>query len=464
MPTATVLLVSKDESLAHSVQATVDNVDRLRLQTVASMAEAHGVLHEPHLTLVLAHLASADDAPEIAALMRTISLAQRPLVLVAIGDTGRAEHGLSLLRQGAADYLERPLDMHRLAYLLDALTVRTRRQLAEADAFPETVAVGSGADFIYSPSAAMGQVMDEVRRVAPVDSNVLLLGETGTGKTRLARVIHELSRRRDQPFLVINCAALSAHLTESELFGHVKGAFTGADRDRTGKFTAVGAGTLFLDEIDSLPAELQAKLLRAVDDRVFEPVGSNRPVPLEARLIAATNRDLDREVAAGRFRSDLFFRLNVVSFHLPPLRERPEILPAMVVRFIREFAGRAERDIPGVTPAALFALQAYDWPGNVRELRNALERAVALRPYGRIDFDDLPATVRAAAGAESTAVAAAVPDATLARTKASAESAHIVAVLQRNNNNRLRAAAELGISRMTLYKKLHRYGLIGASL
>jgi DNA-binding NtrC family response regulator len=464
MRTAAVLLVSRDQALARSVQEAVRAVGRLRVQTAATAAEARATLRQPQLALVLAHLADRGDDDGIADLMRGIVAGQRAVATVVIGEPGRAEQGLALLRQGAAEYLERPLNLHRLAYLLDALTVRACHRPIGADEEPQASARTSpDKDFHYSPSEAMGRVMDLVRRVAPVGTNVLLLGETGTGKTRLARIIHDLSPRRDQPFLVVNCAALSANLIESEMFGHVKGAFTGAGRDRDGKFADVGGGTLLLDEIDSLPVELQAKLLRAVDDRVFEPVGSNRPLPVQARLIAASNRDLDQEAKAGRFRSDLYFRLNVVSFHLPPLRERPDILPAMVAQFVREFAGRAGRDIPGVTPEALAALQAYDWPGNIRELRNAIERAVALRLGGAIGLDDLPPAVGAGAGWESPAAVVAPTDSTLARTKEAAEAARITEALLRNRNNRLRAAAELGISRMTLYKKLHRYGLTGAT-
>ena len=232
--------------------------------------------------------------------------------------------------------------------------------------------------------------MEQVRRVATQDTTILLGGETGTGKTRLARHIHELSPRRDLPFLVINCGALSASLIESEMFGHVKGAFTGADRDRTGKFAEVERGTLLLDEIDSLPLALQAKLLRAVEERIFEPVGSNKSLPVQARLIAASNRPLDQEAAAGRFRLDLYYRLNVVSFTLPPLRDRREMIAHLASNFIAEFAARSGREIDGISAEALRALQAHDWAGNIRELRNVIERAVVLCPGREIQVDDLP--------------------------------------------------------------------------
>jgi DNA-binding NtrC family response regulator len=269
---------------------------------------------------------------------------------------------------------------------------------------------------------------------------------------------------------------------ESELFGHVRGAFTGADRDRAGKCAEVGRGTLLLDEINALSLELQAKLLRVVEERLFEAVGSNRSQPLQARLIVASNRRLEQEEAAGRFRSDLHYRLNVVGFFLPPLRERRDLIRPLAERLLAEFAARNDRPVSGLTAEALDALEGYAWPGNIRELRNVIERGVALCPGSEVQLADLTEAVQRsvrptgpglAAGhpegwlpAGITAHAAAEypegPNATLVWTKEKAEATHIAAALKRNDNNRLRAAAELGISRMTLYKKLHRYGLMGA--
>jgi DNA-binding NtrC family response regulator len=261
---------------------------------------------------------------------------------------------------------------------------------------------------------------------------------------------------------------------ESELFGHVKGAFTGADRDRAGKCAEVGRGTLLLDDIDALSLELQAKLLRVVEERVFEPVGSNRPQPLQARLIVASNRRLEQEEAAGRFRSDLHYRLNVVGFFLPPLRERRDLIRPLAERLLAEFAARNGRPVYSMTEEALDALEGYDWPGNIRELRNVIERAVALCPGAEVELADLTEAVQRsarpngpvpAAGAVATGDqegGAAATAATLAQTKETAEAARIAEALERHRNNRVRAAAELGISRMTLYKKLHRYGLMGA--
>src|SRR5262249_42272148 len=219
-------------------------------------------------------------------------------------------------------------------------------------------------------------------------------GETGTGKTRLARLIHELSPRRDQPFLAVNCAALPASLMESEMFGHVRGAFTGADRDRSGKFAEAGSGTLLLDEIDALPLTLQAKLLRVVEERAFEPVGSNKSQAMQARLVVASNRCLEEEAAAGRFRADLYYRLDVVSFFLPPLRDPSDLIRPLVGPLVAEFAARNGRAVSGVSAEALEALEAYGWPGNIRELRNVVERGVALCPGAQVELEDLPAALR----------------------------------------------------------------------
>jgi two-component system, NtrC family, response regulator HydG len=240
----------------------------------------------------------------------------------------------------------------------------------------------------------MLQIREQVQRVVSQDVTLLLTGETGTGKTRLARLIHELSGRRGEPFLVIDCGAVSPSLAESEMFGHVQGAFTGADRDRPGKFAAARRGTLLLDEINSLPLPLQAKLLRAIDDRTFEPVGSERSQPLRARLMAATNVPLAAEVKAGRFRADLYFRINVVSFFLPPLRQRRASIAPLAHKFFTELAARNRPDLRGLGPEVVRALEDYRWPGNIRELRNLIERTVALAGGPTIQLDDLPEPLR----------------------------------------------------------------------
>lgn len=314
---------------------------------------------------------------------------------------------------------------------------------------------------------------DQVERVVANDVNILLEGETGTGKTRLARMIHERSPRWKQPFLVVNCGALSESISESELFGHVKGSFTGADRERVGKFAEAGEGTLFLDEVDSLTPGLQAKLLRVIEDRLFEAVGSNHSQTFRARLIVASNRPLAKLVAEGTFRSDLFYRLNVVGFELPPLRQQPDMIPGLVRYFLREFAAHEGLPPLSIEPDAMEILTNASWPGNIRQLRNVLERAVVLRHGMTITRQDFPAplvhglpeyNVAQPAHADTVDNAPASQSAghahqPLIQSRELFEKERIIAVLKENRNNRSAAARNLGISRVTLYKKIEKYGL-----
>jgi two-component system, NtrC family, response regulator HydG len=255
--------------------------------------------------------------------------------------------------------------------------------------------------FFDALPAEMLETREQAGRLIPPDTPLLLTGESGTGKTRLARLIHELSPRKAEPFLAINCGSIAPTLIESEMFGHVKGAFTGADRDRPGKLAAAGRGTLLLDEINSLPLPLQAKLLRAVHDGTFESVDSERSQPLRARLIAATNARLDAEVEAGRFLADLYFRINVVGFFLPPLRERGAAIAPLSQMFFSELRARNRPDLRGLTTEVVQALVGYAWPGNIRELRNVIERAVASARGPDIVLEDLPEVIRLTASADA---------------------------------------------------------------
>jgi DNA-binding NtrC family response regulator len=282
-------------------------------------------------------------------------------------------------------------------------------------------------------------------------------------------MIHDLSPRKSEPFLVINCGTISPATIESELFGHVRGSFPGADSDRVGKFAEVGRGTIFLDEIETLPLTIQAKLLRVVEDRHFEPIGASKTQPLRARIIAASNRALDEEVGALRFRSDLYYRLNVIGFQLPPLRERPGAIPALASRFLSEFVSTQNSEVEAISEEALKVLEAYYWPGNVRELRNLIERAVTFCQAKEIRVTDLPEAILKGGAPLSKPSSPSVDAAqtaartTLAQIKREAEMARITEALEKHSNNRLRAASELGISRMTLYKKLYKYGLMQPS-
>jgi DNA-binding NtrC family response regulator len=460
MPLPTALLVSRNHVVVDAVRGVFDTLDHLRLEVCTGAEEARRAAAREDVVLVLAHLEAVGGDAGITQLLWAIAATRRPCPTLVLSDQYAEHQAATLLRAGAADYLELPADRVKLAQLADAHTLRAhlparggglRRSAAarslDRAALPELVTAG------------MEGLMGQLRRVSAQDTTVLLVGETGTGKSGLARFIHELSPRRAAPFLVVDCAALSGGIIESELFGHVKGAFTGAERDRPGKLAAAGMGTVLLDEVNALPLPLQAKLLRAVGERRFEPVGAVQGLPLRARLVAASNVPLEQEVAAGRFRSDLYFRLNVLGFCLPPLRQRREAVAALAQRFLKEFAERNGLKLPDLRPEVVGALESYDWPGNVRELRNVVERMVALCEGAEVGPNDLPAAVLEASRSPRVS-AAACSALTLNQSRQEAEVERISQALRKHENNRQRAAVELGISRMGLYKKLHKYGLI----
>jgi len=333
-------------------------------------------------------------------------------------------------------------------------------------------------DGIIGDSVQMQEVYDVTRKVAPSSATVLLTGETGTGKELIARALHNLSNRATGPFIRVNCGALSESLLESELFGHTKGAFTSAHETRTGRFEAAHGGTVFLDEINSVSYQLQVKLLRVLQEQEFERVGDTRTIRVDVRVIAATNVDLPDEVVAGRFREDLYYRLNVIPIYLPALRERPDDIPALVKFFVRRYAEENEMSVARVTTSALNFLTQYDWPGNVRELQNYIERALVLMSRGEIDVADLPPHVRGLAptkigrgpGNDIGSLCSSLVSLGIASCEEDASDVHaqvvsrverevILQVLRQCQGVQTRTASRLGINRNTLHKKIEEYGL-----
>jgi two-component system response regulator HydG len=455
----TALLVSTDPGLIRTAEEGVASTAHLRLEVCRGLGEARARLERDDVALGMVHLAAADDA-EVTRFVYAAAARKQSCAVVVLGEECPNHRAVAFLRAGAADYVGLPVSAERLSSLMDTLTLRARLGLTRKPAGAGTAWAARGQDPLpFGSDPEMVGLLKQILRVGPQDTTLLLTGESGTGKTYLARLAHELSPRRDEPFLVIDCGALSPSLIESEMFGHVRGAFTGADRDRPGKLAAAGGGTLLLDEINALPLPLQGKLLRAMDARAFVPVGSNQPRPLRARLLAASNRPLDREVSEGRFRGDLYYRLNFVGFYLPPLRERRRAVAPLAARFLAQAASRSGRADCRIAPDALRALEAYDWPGNVRELRNVLERAVTLCPGTEIQLGDLPEVIRSAAASPPPTDGA--PGGPMTA-KEEAEIVRIAEALEKHGHNPQRAAAELGISRTALSKKLHKYGLIGA--
>ena len=385
-------------------------------------------------------------------------LGARPgLPVIVITGQGSMETAIGALRAGAYDFLTKPVDPKLLTVAV-ARALRYRALTEEVRRLRHAVSTGGRPVSVVGTSGAMVQVFDLIARVAPRDVTVLIHGETGTGKELVARAIHDASGRNAGPFVAVNCAAVPANLIESELFGHARGAFTDAKSARTGLFVEASGGTLFLDEIGELPIEVQPKLLRALQERVVRPVGANAEVPFDARIVTATNRDLEREVEDGRFREDLFYRVNVVKVDLPPLRERGGDVLALAQHFLNGLAARSGRPPLSVSPQAAERLLSYGWPGNVRELENSMERAVALARFESVTVEDLPEKIRAYR-ADRFVVAA--DDATEIVTMEEVERRYILRVLSLMAGNKTRAADVLGMDRRTLYRKLDRWGVPG---
>jgi DNA-binding NtrC family response regulator len=371
------------------------------------------------------------------------------LVITAFGSMSSA---ITAIRAGAYDFINKPIELGALAHAVER-AVENRRLREEIKRLNGKVPTSKrGAGDLMGESRAMLAVYDLIHGVAPTDTTVLLSGESGTGKEVAARALHLASDRAQMPFVAINCAAVPANLLESELFGHVKGAFTDAKDGRLGLFQQAQGGTLLLDEIGEMPLEMQPKLLRVLQERKIRAVGGNVDSAIDVRIIAATNRDLESEVEQGRFREDLYYRLNVVQLHIPPLRARGNDILLFAQHFLARVAARSGKHVMGISTAAAKKLLEYDWPGNVRQLENCIERAVALARFQEITPDDLPVRV---SRYESSAVG--VEDmGSDYLTLAELETRYIKTALKSTKGNKTRAAKVLGVDRRTLYRKLER--------
>ena len=357
------------------------------------------------------------------------------------------------LKEGAYDYLSKPLILDELRHLMARVTERKFLK-GEVQSLRARLGEELTVNELVGGSTPMERVKEIIAKVAATDSPVLIEGESGTGKELVAAAIHRLSVRVKGPFIPVNCSAIPEDLLESEFFGHVRGAFSGAVSDALGLFRGANDGTIFLDEIAELSPALQVKLLRVLQEMQVRPVGSTKAYPVDVRVIAATNRDLDRSIADGRFRQDLYYRLNVVRVSLPPLRARREDIPALVNHFLRRFNRRFRRDVRGITPEALAALEVHDFPGNVRELENLVERAYAMGAHEQITLADLPTLSPSIATPSATATTGAIPQ------LADVEKELILRALAFYRSDKEAAAKALGISRRTIYRRLKEYGVL----
>jgi DNA-binding NtrC family response regulator len=387
-------------------------------------------------------------------LLTTIAGRYPGLPVIVLTGHGTIEDAVNAMRSGAFDFLTKPVNLDHLSILAKRALesremARKNRELeAEVDAQKRTSS-------IIGKSAEMKKVFDMIRRVAPTKASVLVTGESGVGKELVADAIHNLSPRRDGPLVKVHCAALAESLLESELFGHEKGAFTGALARKRGRFELADKGTLFLDEIGEINQNVQIKILRVLQEHRFERVGGEETIESDVRIIAATNRDLKEEIRKGSFREDLYYRLNVVNISVPPLRERRDDIPLLAMSFLREFADENGKKIEAFDPKARQAIYAYPWPGNVRELRNSIESAVVMTSGSFVGLDDLPPSVRSSGEERDVRVP-------IGSSLEEAEKILIRETLVAQGGNKSKTAEILGIGRKTLYQKIEEYGIEGS--
>ena len=451
MPTGTILIVD-DESKILNALASALRREGLEVVATTSGRDAQKLLSQRVFDLLVVdnlmpELSGLDIIRELAA---TTSEADRPQVLMMTAHA-TVESAIEAMKLGALDYLQKPFEIDEFLVVvsraLEHQRLRTEHRYLISERDAEFNHYG-----IVGRSKRMQEVIRTAEVVAQSKSTVLITGETGTGKEMVARAIHFHSAQRDMPLIKVNCAAIPETLLESELFGHVRGAFTGATNHKKGKFALADGGTIFLDEIGTMSQALQAKLLRVLQEREFEPLGSERTQKVDVRVIAATNRDLRQMVADGRFQEDLYYRLNVIPIHIPPLRERPEDIPVLVEHFVQKHAQRAGKRITGLAPGVIESLQSSDWPGNVRELENTVERAVVLSPTAVIE----PAAVRILGAA--TSAASGLPSMNLRQNIDWTERETVRRALDSSGGVKKDAAELMGISQRALsyYLAKHR--------
>jgi DNA-binding NtrC family response regulator len=447
-----ILIVDDEQSLCEMLESDL----RRRGFTVAwytSASEAFAALPSEDIDVALVDL----NMPG----MSGIELCERVVAnradvpVVVMTGFGSMETAIAAIRAGAYDFIAKPFDLDVLALILERAE-RHRALQEKVKTLSEAIKQSQRFDELTGDSPPMRELFSHLARIADTESAVLITGESGTGKEPVAHALHNRSRRRDGPLVAINCSALPETLLESELFGYKRGAFTDAKSDHKGLFVQADGGTLFLDEIGEMPLALQPKLLRALEERRVRPLGGDAEQSFDARIIAASNRDLEAAVDEGQFREDLFYRLNVITIEVPPLRSRGTDILLLAQNFIEHFAARSGKHVIGLSNQAAEKLLGYNWPGNVRELRNAVEHAVALTPYEKLAVEDLPKNIRAyhssnvLVGSHNPAELVSLEE---------VERRYILHVLKSAGGNQTRAARILGLNRKTLYRKLQQFGV-----
>ena len=446
--TANILIADDEPNIRQGLKMSLKR-DNHNIFTAADGVEAMKILNENEIDVVITDLKMPNM--DGTTLMKKINENFFHIPVIVLTGHGDVETAVELMRDGAFDFMEKPFNLEKLS-LIVAKAVDQRRLFIENRNLQSKIAK-MGSDKVMGRSAKMTKIYDIIQNVAPTKSSVLILGENGVGKEVVSNMIYELSKRNDKPFIKVHCAALSESLLESELFGHEKGAFTGAIKQKKGRFELADGGTLFLDEIGEISQSIQVKLLRVLQEQEFERVGGEETIKVDVRIISATNKNLQQLVAEGKFREDLYYRLNVVQIDVPPLRERKEDIPLFVTSMLSQLSQENDKVITGISNKAMSCLYNYNWPGNVRELRNVLESSIVMCKSDVIDVPDLPPPLRSAYS-ENNSVVIEMP-----ATMDAIERVVIAHTLKLANGNKTKAAEMLAMNRKTLHNKIEEYKL-----
>ena len=444
----TILIVDDEKNFREGLKTALEKPGQ-EVRTAENAFQAEEILRQENIDLVLSDLKMPGiNGLELLNRLNQVSPNSLLIIMTAYGTVDTA---VEAMKQGAYDYLTKPINLDQLDLLI-ARALKDKNLQAENVYLKERLRKQYGFENITGQSAGMEKVFDLIRQVRDSRATVLISGESGTGKELVAQAIHHQGLRRNMPFVPVHCASLAPTLLESELFGHEKGAFTGAVALKKGRFEIADGGTVFLDEVSEISPEIQVKLLRFLETHQFERVGGSRSIQVNIRLLAATNTNLEELMERGSFRPDLYYRLNVIRIHIPPLRERREDIPLLIQRFLRQFGEENARTGISMTPAARRLLQDYNWPGNVRELKNTIESMVVLAKSDLLDMGDLPANIPGKTPAPETSAPKSL-------NLKLVEKELIETALKQSGANKTRAAQLLGLSRRTLYRKLREYGL-----
>ena len=445
---STILVIDDEKNIREGLAADFE-MDGYSVKVAANGQEGLDFLAKGDIDLVITDLRMPGISGE--EVLRRVTTEMPGIPVIVLTGHGSIDAAVQAMRDGAYDFLTKPLNLDQLGMIVTRALESRELKLQHSQLLKE-VDTKKQLDNIIGKSAEMQRLLTTVRKVADSKASVLVTGESGVGKEVIADALHNLSSRRDKACIKVHCAALSETLLESELFGHEKGAFTGADAMHKGRFELAHGGTIFLDEIGEINQSVQIKLLRVLQEKKFERVGGSQTIEVDVRVIAATNRNLEEEVKAGHFREDLYYRLNVIHLEVPPLRERKDDIPLLISAFLDEFNRENGKSVTGFSQAAKSAIYKYDWPGNIRELRNCVESAVVMAGGSEIVLEDLPPSVSKASRAESISVPMGI-------TLDEAEKLIIEENLAANKGNKSKTADLLGIGRKTLHRKLAEYGL-----